>query len=272
MTRLAVAASLLLASASTLALPEVTEDHFIILTGSKDRQQTEKLLADLMKRWPSTVQLRPGFPRVISSDGKKGLNPGFVIAVGGICGKRSDAIAVQNELRKTIPGVYVRAVARYLPGFIPDCPRLVVAPASARGKDRAPKGFTLQEEGSAGPGGLAWRIYGAKAECGGSVVVQLLDGKGALIEERSEEAHCVAGDPEEDGSGESRVWRAAIAQDEGRPARYVMLTFEQWAADTGCNGGVALCPSKDGMVEEALEGICSSSPYARQEGETHCGE
>jgi hypothetical protein len=270
MSRLALA-SLLLVSTSTLALPEVTEDHFIILTGSKDRQETERRLADLMKRWPGTVKLRPGFPQVMSSDGKKGLNPGFVIAVGGICGKRSEAIAVQSELRKTIPGVYVRAVARYLPGRIPDCPRVAASPASARGKAKAPKGYALQQEGPAGTGGLAWRVYGARAECGESVVVQLLDGKGALVDERTEEAHCVRGDPEVDGSGESKVWSAAIDQDEGRPARYVMLTFEQWASDTGCNGGVALCPTEDGIVEEELDGICSSSPYNRQEGETHCG-
>ncbi len=69
-------------------------------------------------------------------------------------------------------------------------------------------------------------------------------------------------------SGESKVWRADLEQDESHPTTYVMLTYEIWAADTGCNGGVALCPTPDGM--EVLDGMCNSSGYTRQENETHC--
>lgn len=270
--RLTVAACALLLASPTLALPELTEDHWIIVTGSRDQKETEKLLAGIMKRWPRSVELRSGFPRVISSDGKKGLNPGFVIAVAGMCTTKADALAVQKELRKTIPGVYVRAVTRYLPGSIPDCPRLAPAPASARARAKAPEGYSLSGEGAAERDGLQWRIYTAKRECGQDVVVQLLDAKGKLVDERSEEAHCVAGDPEVDGSGESKVWTAYLASDEGRDTSYVMLTFENWAYDTGCNGGAALCPTASGIVEEELDGMCSSSSYRVMEGETHCGE
>lgn len=87
------------------------------------------------------------------------------------------------------------------------------------------QGYTLHEEGSAEKDGLIWRIYRAKAECGENVLVQLLAEDGSLIDQRTEEAHCVRGDPEEDGSGESMIWSASIDSDEGRPTRYVMFTF-----------------------------------------------
>ena len=169
-------------------------------------------------------------------------------------------------------------MARYLPGAIPDCPRLAVKPGAAGPGSgpgpgpKPPRGYTLAEEGPAQVDGLSWRIYAAKWACGNDVIVQLLDAKGARVDERSEKAHCVAGNPEEGDLGESRVWSAGIEGDEGRPTRYVMFTFEEWASDTGCNGGVALCPTAGGIVEEALDGTCSCSPYQRQDGERHCGE
>ncbi len=272
MFHLAVAAYLFILSSPGLNLPELTEDHWIILAGSKNQQETEKLLADLMKRWPARVELRAGYPKVVSSDGKKGLNPGFFIALAGSCTTREEALAVQKELRKTVPGVYVRAVTRYLPGFIPVCPRLSVGAGPPRTKPKVPKRYDLEAEGPAGRGGLEWKIYLAKGKCGPDVLVHLLDAKGALVDERKEKAHCVEGSPEVDGSGESKVWSAYLRREEGSPTTYVMFTYEQWASDTGCNGGAALCPSPNGIVEEELEGMCTSSSYRLQEGETHCRE
>lgn len=267
MSRILAAAVALLLSRPALALPEVTQDHWIIVTGSRDRKETERLLADVMKRWPARVHLQPGYPKIVESDGKTGLNPGFVIAVAGACPRKADAMAVQKELRRTIPGVYVRAVARYLPGAIPVCPRLEVAPEAAHAKPKVPKGYALESEGPAGAGGLAWKIYTAKAECGEDVLVQLLDAKGRLVDERNEPAHCVQGDPEEGDLGERKVWSASLAE-----AGYVMFTYQNWASDTGCNGGAALCPTPEGIVDEPLEGTCNSSGYTTHEDETHCGE
>ena len=268
--RFVLTAYLLLNAPLALALPELTEDHFIILTGSPDRKEAERLLADLMARWPASVVLQSGYPQVMSSDGKKGLNPGFFIAVAGACANREDAMEVQKEIRKRIPGVYVRAVTRYLPGFIPKCPRLAVTPGKARKAPNVPKQYELAEEGPAGTVGLKWKLYTAKADCADDVLVHLLDKRGRLVDQRNEKAHCIQGDPHVDGSGESEFWHAYLASDKGHRTKYVMFTYEKWASDTGCNGGVALCPTADGIVEEQLEGMCSSSSYRPQEGETHC--
>lgn len=253
------------------ALPEFTKDYLIILTGSKNAKDTEKKLADVMKRWPSTVQLSEGYPKTMRSDGKKGLKPGFVIAVAGACVEENKALEVQKELRKTIPGVYIRKVARYLPGFIPDCPRLEHKVAK-KTRPKAPPGYMLREQGTAGKDGLIWLVYAGNAKCGQSIVVQLVGPDGHLVEERSEEAHCVEGDPEIPGSGESKFWFAQIVAEKRKARAYVLLTYEKWAADTGCNGGFALCPGKDGIEAEALEGMCNSSPYMGLEDVEYCAE
>jgi len=270
MAHLTIAAYLLAFASPGLALPEVTQDYWIILTGSKEQRQTEKLLAALMKRWPARVELRSGYPKVEKSDGKKGLNPGFFIALAGACTKREDAMAVQNVLRKTFPGVYVRGVTRYLPGVIPECPRLAIDSAAPRAKPKVPKRYTLEAEGPAAKNGLQWKIYVAKRRCGSDVIVQLLDAKGALVDERREDAHCVQGDPTVGDLGESKVWRAYLEHEKDSPITYVMFTYEQWASDTGCNGGVALCPTPDGIAEETLDGVCNCSSYEPRENETHC--
>jgi hypothetical protein len=62
------------------------------------------------------------------------------------------------------------------------------------------------------------------------------------------------------------VWDAGVVDG------YVLLTSESWAADTGCNGGFALCATESGMTAEPLEGMCNSSGYRMQEDETHCGQ
>lgn len=269
--RLALAALLLCPLAAQAELPVVTHDYFVIVTGSKDRKQTERLLADVMKRWPAAVELGEGYPKIESSDGKTGLNPGFQIAVAGVCSKEADALAVRDAIRKAVPGAYVRKVARYLPGFFPECPRLKVKPAAK--EPTVPKGYTLTEQGPAKRGGLVWKIYSAPTadkRCGKHALVRLLDARGGLVDERQEEAQCVEGDPEVDGSGESKSWSASLSTNGS--ADYVMLTYEQWASDTGCNGGSALCATADGIVEEGLDGECNSSPYREGEDEKHCVE
>lgn len=253
------------------ALPEFTGDYLIILAGSKNAKDTEKKLAEIMKRWPGSVRLSEGYPGIMRSDGKKGLNPGFVIAVAGVCSEEGKALEIQKELRKTIPGVYIRKVARHLPGFIPDCPRLKHAIAR-KAHPEAPPGYVLRGQGSAGKHGLIWRIYAGDTQCGRSIVVQLVGPDGYLVGERREDAHCVEGEPGVPGSGESKFWSARLATEKGKPRRYVLLTYEQWAADTGCNGGFALCPGKDGILAEALEGMCNSSPYMGRENVEYCPE
>jgi len=253
-------------------LPVLTEDSWIIVAGSKDPKEAEAQLADVKKRWPASIELSPGFPKIENSDGKKGLNPGFLIVLAGACTKESAAAEVRNELRKTFPGVYLRPVSRYLPGFIPDCPRLKTRPATAKARPKVPKGYELQDQGPAEKDGLVWHILTRGSQCEQSVLVQLLDKSGRLVDERTEDAHCVEGDPEEPGSGESKIWSAYITSDEGRPTRYVFLVYEQWASDTGCNGGFALCPDKDGISAEPLDGECTSSGYRPKEDEKHCAE
>lgn len=269
--RLAFAALLLCPLTARADLPVVTDDYWIIVTGSKDQKETERLLAAVMKRWPAAVELDKGYPKIESSDGRKGLNPGFHIAVAGVCSKEADATAVRDAIRKAVPGAYVRKVARYLPGFIPDCPRLKVKPVAKEPK--VPKGYTLTEEGPAKRDGLVWKIYSAPTadkRCGKHALVRLLDSRGGLVDERQEEAHCVEGDPEVDGSGESRSWSAFLSTNGSTD--YVLLTYEQWASDTGCNGGSALCATASGIVEEELEGECNATPYREGEGEKHCVE
>ena len=192
--------------------------------------------------------------------------------MAGICSKEADAKAVHDEIRKAIPGVYVRKVTRYLPGVIPVCPKVQKTIAS-RERTKAPAGFEeAPEEATADRAkGLKWRIYVAPAECGKNVAVQLIGKRGELLSERVEAAHCVKGDPKIDGSGESKVWSAVTVELAKGEKSFVLLTYESWASDTGCNGGDALCPTPTGIVTQELPGgECTSTPYSMKEGETYC--
>lgn len=254
------------ASAPARALDVVAEDHWIIVTGSRTERETQAQLTSVQKAWPKRVEKTPGYPRVERSDGKTGLNPGFVIVVAGVCPDERAALAVRDALRKTFPGTYVRAVARYLAGPIPHCPN--VKPPRAAPPPVAEEGeeITLDGEEPAGATGLRWQLYSIKSECGDGAIVRLLGRRGEVLDERREPAHCVHGDPEDPGSGESRTWSASVQ------GSYVMLTSMTWAYDTGCSGGFALCPGPDGIREERLEGACNSGGPMPGAEESHCGE
>lgn len=117
-------AAIVLLTASTSFAAEA---RIVIADGAKTAAEADKKLAAL--KVPSTFHLPAGYPRVITSDSVKGLNPGLHIIVLGYCAAEDNVRILTKadeevragiklkhhahmlkQLKKAVPGVYSKTV------------------------------------------------------------------------------------------------------------------------------------------------------------------
>lgn len=162
--------------------------HVIILGGGKTPAEAQAALERYKDAAHEGVTPAEGYPKLLKSDELAGLNPGFHIAVLGICSEVERARTLRDVANLALPGVYLKQVQVSVADA---CPKLALP------RPKALKGHTHQ--GSypvrAGVKGLSYEVHARaldtkKDPCVVSRLVVRLELGGKVVDEESWSGDC----------------------------------------------------------------------------------
>jgi hypothetical protein len=196
----------------------------VILTGDEKEAVAKDKLAAFLKEPNTLVTFSPGYPKIIKSDDMAGLNPGFFIAIGGVCKDAKAARAASALLGLASPGTYLRKVK----ADEDTCPKV------KWGESRLPRGYQLQEHLplDADHPALELAIYAKDSGTRGcesrNVLVRVELGN-AVVAQDEWPAECNAPSGGDD-LGSQKGYSATIDDKDGRSV--ITLQTTTWGGDT----------------------------------------
>jgi hypothetical protein len=162
--------------------------QLIILGGGKTPAEAQAALERYKGVAHPGVTAAEGYPKLLKSDELAGLNPGFHIAVLGICSEVERARALRDLANLSLPGVYLKPVQASVADA---CPKLALP------KPKALKGHTHQGSYTvrAGVKGLAYEVHARELDtkkdpCVVSQLVVRLELGGKVVDEESWSGDC----------------------------------------------------------------------------------